>query len=49
MQMSSCLIAIVSVAYMIDLIYFNGAYSTAIATLFHHVGLGVLAGLSRFV
>ena len=49
MRLSTWLILGLSAAYVVDMLYFSGAYSMAAATLFRHVGLGVLAGLRQYV
>ena len=49
MRLSTWLIVCLSAAYFVDLHYFGGAYSMAAVSLFRHIGLGVLAGLSRYV
>jgi hypothetical protein len=49
MRLSTWLIIGLSAAYAVDMFYYGGAYTMAAATLFRHVGLGVLAGLSHYV
>jgi hypothetical protein len=49
MRPSTWLIIGVSAAYAVDMFYYGGAYTMAVATLFRYVGMGVLAGLSHFV
>jgi hypothetical protein len=49
MRLSTWLILGVSAAYTADVFYFSGAYSMAMMSLFRNVGLGVLAGLGRYV
>jgi hypothetical protein len=49
MRLSTWLILGLSAAYTVDALYYGGAYSMAAITLFRHVGLGVLAGLGRYV
>ena len=49
MRPSTFLIIGLSAAYAVDMFYYGGAYTMAAATLFRHVGLGVLAGLSHYV
>jgi hypothetical protein len=49
MRLSTWLIIGLSAAYVTDVFYCGGSYSMAAMTLFRHVGLGVLAGLGRYV
>ncbi len=49
MRLSTWLIVGLSAAYIVDVLYFGGAYGMAAITLFRNVGLGVLLGLSRVV
>jgi hypothetical protein len=49
MRPSTFLIIGLSAAYAVDTFYYGGAYTMAVATLFRHVGMGVLAGLSHYV
>jgi hypothetical protein len=49
MRLSTWLIIGLSAAYVVDMLYCGGAYSMAAITLFRHVGMGVLAGLSQYV
>ena len=49
MRLSTWLIVCLSAAYLVDLHYCRGAYSMAAISLFRHVGLGILAGLGRYV
>jgi hypothetical protein len=49
MRLSTWLILGLSAAYLVDMLYFGGSYGIAAATLFRNVGLGVLAGLGRYV
>ena len=49
MRLSTWLIMGLSAAYIVDMLYFGGIYSMAAATLFRHVGLGVLAGFRQYV
>jgi hypothetical protein len=49
MRLSTWLILGLSAAYLVDMLHYGGAYTMAAATLFRHVGLGVLAGLSHYV
>jgi hypothetical protein len=49
MRLSTWLIIGLSAAYVVDMLYYGGAYSMAAITLFRHVGMGVLAGLSQYV
>jgi hypothetical protein len=47
--LSTWLIVGLSAAYIVDVLYFRGAYGMAAITLFRNVGLGVLLGISRVV
>jgi hypothetical protein len=49
MRLSTWLIIGLSAAYAVDMYYYGGAYSMAVVSLFRHVGMGVLAGLSYYV
>jgi hypothetical protein len=49
MRLSTWLIVGLLTAYLVDMIYFRGAYGSAAVTVFRDVGLGVLLGLSRIV
>jgi len=49
MRLSTWLIVGVSAVYIVDMLYFGGTYSMVAASLFRNVGLGILAGLGRFV
>lgn len=49
MRLSTWLIVALSAAYIVDVLYFRGAYGMAAMTIFRDVELGVLLGLSRVV
>jgi len=49
MRLSTWLIIGLSAAYAVDTFYYGGANTMAAATLFRHVGMGVLLGLSHYV
>jgi hypothetical protein len=49
MRLSTWFIAGLSAAYIVDMLYFGGAYGMAAVSVFRNVGLGILAGLGRYV
>ncbi len=49
MRLSTCLILGLSAAYLVDMLYFGGAYGMAAVSVFRHVGTGLVIELSRHV
>jgi hypothetical protein len=47
MQLSTWFIAVLSAAYVVDMLYFGGAYGMTAVSLLRNVGLGILAGLGQ--
>ena len=49
MQLSPWFIVGLSAAYIVDMLYFGGAYGMAAVSVFRNVGLGILAGLGQYM
>jgi hypothetical protein len=49
MQLSPWFIVGLSAAYIVDMLYFGGAYGMTAVSVFRNVGLGILAGLGQYM